>query len=198
MIMLHLICCNTTKGHMNILLHDAWAPIGVQRVLDMISVRYFESKIALFRCRPNDACQFGIPGTNNASSSTLSSFRATIPDDPLWLPTGPDHRQNERGVKRYPIGYFTFAGSGTINTRSNQFVITLGPNQYMGGGSPWEVPLGELVGVHSFETISKFYTGYGHTHGPSQRMLRKLGGDSETIRNQYPLMDYITRLCRRG
>lgn len=29
------------------------------------------------------------------------------------------------------------------------------------GGSPWEVPFAQLVGENSYETLGKFYTGYG-------------------------------------
>ena len=184
-----LVCCETTKGYFSALLHYNWAPIGVTRLVDMIRSGYFSTSpgIPLFRCMLNDACQFGLSG--NPNMTKLYDNKRII-DDPLWLPTGPTNRQNEYGVKRYPIGFWTFAGSGRTNTRSNQFVITLQPNKFMGGGSPWEVPLGELVGNTSYETISKWYTGYGQNKGPSQRILRQEGYSNE-IQQKYPLMDLI-------
>ena len=71
--------------------------------------------------------------------------RRSITDDPPWLPTGPEHRFSSSPgrdrIERYPKGVLTHAGSGP-NSRGVQFVLTLKPNKFMGGGSPWEVPLG--------------------------------------------------------
>jgi peptidyl-prolyl cis-trans isomerase A (cyclophilin A) len=178
-----LVCCHTTKGPMSLLLHENWAPLGVARFLDMVNNDYFRSNVPLFRC--TDACQFGIAG----DPQVTKRFNSKLMDDLMWLPTGPNHRKNEKGIKRYPQGYITYAGSGN-NSRSNQFVITLKANQFMGGGSPWEVPIGELIGNHSFVTISNFYTGYGEK-GPSQGMLHR-EGYSDRIRSTWPLMDSIT------
>ena len=178
-----LVCCDTTQGNMNVLLHENWAPLGVARFLEMVKSHYFETKIPLFRC--TDACQFGLAG----DPAFTERFNTRIQDDPMWLPPGPDFRQNEQGVRRYPQGYFTYAGGGK-NSRTNQFVLTLKPNQFMGGGSPWEVPMGELVGKESFETMSKFYTGYGEK-GPPQVLLHR-EGNSEKVRTEWPLLDYIT------
>jgi cyclophilin family peptidyl-prolyl cis-trans isomerase len=189
---LHLMCCETTKGSLSILLHSAWAPLGVTHLLNMLRQGYFEQDIPLFRC--TDACQFGL-----SSNTTLTKqFDPNIPDDPLWLPTGPQH-QFVNGIPRYPQGVLTHAGSGP-NTRSNQFVITLKPNKFMGGGSTWEVPLGEVVVGRSetedhdqINVLHRLYTGYGEK-GPSQAMLRKAGITME-IMEKWPLMDYIHR-CR--
>lgn len=178
-----LLCCQTTKGNMNILVHKKWAPNGAERFLKMVASGYFSSQIPLFRC--TDACQFGLAG----DPELTKQYNNNLKDDPPWLPTGPDHRENDKGVKRYPPGFLTYAGGGP-DTRSNQFVLTLKPNQFMGGGSPWEVPMGELVGKASFDTMAKFYTGYGEK-GPTQGILHK-EGFSESIRELFPLMDSIT------
>jgi cyclophilin family peptidyl-prolyl cis-trans isomerase len=149
----------------------------------MVQSGYFDTGIPLSRC--TDACQFGLSGDPNATKH----FQDRIQDDPPWLPTGKEHRQTPEGVKRYPPGMWTYAGSGP-HSRSNQFVITLKPNPFMGGGSPWEVPLGELVGGdESFETIRQWYTGYGGK-GPSQKVIRR-EGYSERVKNEWPLMDSI-------
>lgn len=184
---LHLLCCDTTKGQFNLLLHQNWAPVGVPHFLEMVEAGYFTtSRIPLFRC--TDACQFGLAGDVNMTKR----FSRRIRDDPQWLPPGPDHRENDKGVRRYPTGYFTHAGAGE-NSRSNQFVITLKPNRFMGGGSPWEVPMGELVGEHSFQTISRWYNGYGEK-GPSQKLLKEEGVTKKVLTG-WPMMDYIYR-CR--
>lgn len=59
----------------------------------------------------------------------------------------------------------------------------------MGGGSPWEVPLGEFVGKISFDVLPRLYNGYGEK-GPGQGLLRK-EGNSERVQKEWPLMDYI-------
>mmetsp|Transcript_50114 Transcript_50114/g.121421 ORF Transcript_50114/g.121421 Transcript_50114/m.121421 type:complete len:338 (-) Transcript_50114:166-1179(-) len=185
---LTLVCCSTTKGNFSALLHHRWAPKGVERLLSMIKSKYFDSEeeggspVPLFRC--TDACQLGLSSNPNMTKR----FDTRIDDDPLWLPTGPTNRVNEHGVKRYPGGIWTFAGSGP-NSRTNQMVITLKANQFMGGGSPWEVPLGEFVGAQSFDVLSKWYTGY-HEKGPSQKILRQQGVSS-FVKQQWPLMDSI-------
>ena len=177
--------------------------------------------IPMFRC--TDACQFGL-----SSNTTLTKQfgSTTIRDDPLWLPTGPENRfyNNSKTkmtkIKRYPKGVLTHAGSGN-NSRGVQFVLTLKPNKYMGGGSPWEVPLGEVVEVgvvdgsndnsggggggggninnnngktktkNDFVDVSlpDIYTGYGEK-GPGQGLLRR-EGVSESVREKWPLLDYI-------
>ncbi len=179
---LTLVCCETTKGPFSVLLHHVWAPIGVARLVEMIQSSYFSTKIPLFRC--TDACQFGLAGDPEATKQ----YNTRLVDDPIWLPPGKDHQMNDQGVKRYPEGMWTYAGSGP-NTRSNQFVITLKPNPFMGGGSPWEVPLGEFVGGSSFEVLPKIYNGYGEK-GPGQDLLRR-EGNSKKVQEKWPLMDYI-------
>ena len=67
--------------------------------------------------------------------------------------------------------------------------MSLTANGPLAGGSPWEVPWGELVGDESFETISKIYTGYGD-NGPPQGKLANRGMDEE-LKEEFPELDYI-------
>jgi hypothetical protein len=82
-----------------------------------------------------------------------------------------------------------YAGSGK-HSRNKQLIVALKGNGPLGGGSPWEVPWGELVGGESFTTLSKIYTGYGDK-GPGQGRLHNEGA-SEKIKEEFPLLDYIT------
>ena len=159
-----LVTCETTKGFLHIIVHPSWAPLGARRFLDMVSRKYFSSKIAMMRCLKHFLCQFGIAG----DPSYNKEYRGTLKDDPNWLPEGPTHRTNEFGVKRFSKGFMAYAGGGK-NSRSNQFIVALADNERLGGGSPWEVPWGEVVGVESFETLDKIFIGYGE-NGPSVRM----------------------------
>jgi hypothetical protein len=94
------------------------------------------------------------------------------------------------GVKRFAKGYLAYAGAGK-NSRSNQLIVALEGNGPLAGGSPWEVPWGELVGEASFETLSKIYTGYGED-GPKQGMLRK-NGMTEDMKLVFDKLDYINK-----
>ena len=161
-----LICCTTSEGPWNIAVHHAWAPIGAKQFMDMLHAQHFSTpKVPLMRCIQHFLCQFGLNGASG------KRFGKTILDDPQWLPAGPNHRENSMGVKRFQRGYMSYAGGGP-NTRSQQLFVALADNGMLGGGSPWEVPWGELVGAHSYETLDKIYTGYGEK-GPGQGMLHQ-------------------------
>ena len=179
-----LVCCETTAGSMSIAVHFNWAPLGAKRFLDMVTSDYFSSRVPLMRCVHNFICQFGIAGIPSLNKNFKS-----IQDDRNWLPEGPAHRTNESGKKRYTKGYMAFAGGGK-NSRSNQLIVALNDNQFLGGGSPWEVPWGEVVGKESFQTLDSIYTGYGEK-GPSQGLLHRKGA-SETVRKDFPNLDYMT------
>jgi len=105
------------------------------------------------------------------------------------LKEGPDFRTNEFGAYRFARGYLAYAGSGK-NSRGNQLIVALGDNKRLGGGSPWEVPWGELVGRDSYDTLARISTVYGEK-GPSQGLLHR-EGSSVHVKEQFPKLDYIT------
>lgn len=184
---LSLVCCDTTAGPWSILVHHKWAPLGAGRFVEMVKNDYFNKQtVPLMRCVPGFLCQFGLAGTAS------SEYRKTLPDDPNWLPQGPDYRQNALGVKRFARGYMAYAGAG-VNSRNNQFFVALKGNGPLAGGSPWEVPWGELVGEHSYLTLDKIYTGYGEK-GPPQGALWK-ANYMDLVRKNYPKLDLV-RSCR--
>jgi cyclophilin family peptidyl-prolyl cis-trans isomerase len=151
-----LVCCETSQGPWNILVHHTWAKIGARRFLDLVEAKHFHQPVPMMRCVENFLCQFGLNGNTN----TMKRFQNTIPDDPNWLPEGKEFRKNQLNVKRFQKGYLAYAGSGT-SSRNLQFIVALEDNGPLAGGSPWEVPWGELVGEHSYQTLAKIYTGYG-------------------------------------
>jgi cyclophilin family peptidyl-prolyl cis-trans isomerase len=190
----HLICCETTKGPWNILVHEKWAPWGASRFLELVKSGYFDKvdsndplkqrKVPLMRCLRGFLCQFGLGGN---FGSVHHTHKDTLPDDPNWLPEGPQFREVD-GVKRFAQGYLAYAGAGK-NSRDLQFIIAIQSNKYLGGGSPWEVPWGELVGPASFETLSKIHTGYGED-GPSQHLLNQ-ESYMDKVEKNFPLIDFI-------
>lgn len=178
---LTLICCDTTKGPINIAAHHSWAPFGVARFLEMVTTRYFSNKIPLMRCVEDFICQFGLAGTIS------NLFAKKIPDDPQWLPA--HQPKNDLGVKRFQKGYLAYAGGGP-RTRGRQLFVALADIGTLGEeDAPWEVPWGEIVGKHSFETIDKIYTGYGE-EGPDQDRLLEEDALEYTAR-EFPALDYI-------
>lgn len=183
---LTLVCCETTVGPWNIAIHHKWAPLGAQRFLDMVEADYFNNQnVPFMRCVHNFLCQFGLAG------EVSRQFQGSIPDDPNWLPEGPTHRENSLGVKRFSRGYMAFAGARNAanGSRSVQLIVALADNGPLAGGSPWEVPWGEVVGDHSFETLSKIYTGYGEK-GPKQGKLWNAGILPKVV-VEFPLLDWI-------
>ena len=89
--------------------------------------------------------------------------------------------------------YFISSFSPNHSLHSNhpydQLIVALDDNPRLAGGSPWEVPWGEVVGEESFHTLDNIYTGYGEK-GPSQGRLRK-EGSSEGVKKDFPNLDYI-------
>jgi peptidyl-prolyl cis-trans isomerase A (cyclophilin A) len=183
---LTLVCCETTKGPWSIAVHSRWAPLGAERFLNMVRSGYFSNKVPLMRCIKGFLCQFGLAGPPS------KEFDERLPDDPQWLPKGPEFRRNDAGVHRFAHGYFSYAGAGP-NSRGVQLFVALAANGGLGGGSPWEVPWGELVGDHSYATLARISTAYGEK-GPSQPRLRREGA-SEAVAKDFPLLDYVLS-CR--
>jgi cyclophilin family peptidyl-prolyl cis-trans isomerase len=181
---LTLVCCDTTAGPWSIVVHERWAPLGAKRFLEMVQGGYFDYTVPLMRCIKGFLCQFGLSSDPDVSKH----FRATIKDDKNWLPEGPTHRENSEGVKRFAKGYMAYAGGGE-DSRNRQLIVSLKDNKPLAGGSPWEVPWGELVGTHSFETLDKIYTGYDEK-GPQQGVLAK-EGMSERVRAEFPDIDFV-------
>ena len=58
-----IVCCETTKGIINIAVHLTWAPLGARRFLDMVESEFFHTKVPLFRALKNFLIQFGLAGT---------------------------------------------------------------------------------------------------------------------------------------
>lgn len=180
-----LVCCNTTVGVLNIEVHHAWAPNGADRFMDMVKNGFFSTKVGLFRALKNFLVQFGLAG--DPAVHTKYNKLGNLKDDPQWLPAGPPGRVIN-GVTRYQKGYLSYAGAGA-NSRGTQLIMTFQDNQYLGGGSPWEVPWGQLQGAASFETLGKICTEYGEK--PSQGKIMNQG--VKYLEETFPHMDYITK-----
>jgi peptidyl-prolyl cis-trans isomerase A (cyclophilin A) len=185
---LQLVCCHTTAGPMSIAVHHKWAPLGAARFIEMVESGYFNfvgGAVPFMRCIAGFLCQFGL----NSNPELTKLYKPTIEDDPNWLPEGPSHRENSIGVKRFAKGYLAYAGGGK-DSRDNQFIMALENNGPLAGGSPWEVPWGELVGSESYESLEKITTRYGEG-GPSQQKLHNIGM-TDNLRREFGHISFIT------
>lgn len=183
-----IVCCNTTKGIINIAVHKNWAPIGAENFLNMVTTHFFSSKVGLFRALSGFLVQFGLAGNPQVQTEferSLGGTRGFLKDDTHWLPLGPPGREIN-GVQRFQKGYMAYAGGGT-NSRGTQLIMAFENNRYLGGGSPWEVPFGQLIGDSSYETMSKIYTGYGEK--VSQGKVRNRG--ISYLQEEFPKLDYF-------
>ena len=179
-----LVCCNTTQGWLTIAVHPSWAPLGAARFLDMVQSHFFETRVGLFRSLKGFLVQFGLAGDPRVQVEF--NQKGNLPDDPQWLPPGPPGREIN-GITRYQKGYVSYAGAGK-DSRGTQLILAYDNSRYLGGGSPWEVPFGILVGNESFVTMSKFYTGYGEA--PEQGKIMNRG--AAYLDKEFPLLDFIT------
>ena len=123
-----LVCCNTTKGILNIAVHLDWAPNGAKRFLEMVNTNFFESKVPLFRALKGFLVQFGLAGTPEIQRDI--NIKGWLIDDPSWLPFGPKFRIVD-GVKRYQKGYMGYAGGGK-NSRGTQLIMAFNSNEGLG------------------------------------------------------------------
>jgi cyclophilin family peptidyl-prolyl cis-trans isomerase len=117
-----LVCCQTTKGVLNIAVHPTWAPIGAANFLNMVRTKFFSSEVGLFRAIENFLIQFGLAGDPEVQRKYERDASGGDPylnlqDDPQWLPRGPPGR-NIEGVPRFQKGYLSYAGGGP-NTRGS-------------------------------------------------------------------------------
>lgn len=149
----------------------------------MVRSRFFESRVPLFRALKGFLVQFGLAGSKEAQQ--VFDRKGNLRDDPL-APQGPPGREIN-GTRRYQKGYLGYAGAGN-HSRGTQLIMAFDNNAFLGGGAPWEVPFGQLVGVDSFQTLSQIYTGYGENVHQSKIRNRGL----EYLK-EFPLLDYIDK-----
>ena len=165
-----LLDCDTTvqiaDGKIVIELWPWAAPIGVQRVLDMAEVGFFDD-LPFFRAISGFLAQFGI--SPDPQKQAVFNQMGNIKDDAKPDPAVP-----------FTAGVMAFAGYGE-DSRSTQLFLTLGNQPHL-GKSPWEVPVGQVVS--GLDVMKGIYTGYSDTI--DQTRLRLAAGPVYT---QYPKLD---------
>jgi peptidyl-prolyl cis-trans isomerase A (cyclophilin A) len=129
----------TTAGDFMVEVHRDWAPLGADRVYNLVSNKFFNNE-AFFRVVPNFIVQFGLSG-DLAVNHVWENTR--IADDPVT-------QHNARGT-------LVFAAAGP-NSRTTQLFINLRDNASSLDAQGF-APIGTVT--EGMESVDKIYSGYG-------------------------------------
>lgn len=136
----------TSEGDFVMKVHRAWAPIGADRLFNLVRAGFFDDS-RVYRVRANFIAQFGIPG--DPSIAGVWRERA-MADDPV-------RETNVRGT-------FAFAMTGP-DTRTTQIYINLADNSRL--DAEGFAPLGRVV--EGMDVVDRLYAGYDETAGGGMR-----------------------------
>jgi peptidyl-prolyl cis-trans isomerase A (cyclophilin A) len=162
-----------SSGQFTVQTFPNWAPKGVARFEELVSLRFFDDCKA-FRVLPGFIVQFGINGTPSIQEKWRSN---SIADDVV-------RQTNARGT-------LTFATSGP-NSRTTQIFINTGDNTFL--DRQGFAPIGKVV--QGMDVVDRFYAGYGEGapsgKGPSQGMIQFRG--NEYLDKAYPNLTYFSHV----
>jgi peptidyl-prolyl cis-trans isomerase A (cyclophilin A) len=163
---------DTSKGAVVIEVHRDWAPLGADRLYELVKSGYYNGA-RFFRVLPNFMAQFGIAADPQVTSKWKD---AKIQDDPV----------KESNVK----GMVTFATAGP-NTRTTQMFINIADNARLDGMG--FAPIGKVIS--GMEVVENFYKGYGEGaprgQGPAQQLIEEQG--NAYLEKEFPQLDYIKK-----
>jgi peptidyl-prolyl cis-trans isomerase A (cyclophilin A) len=168
----------TTKGPFVLEAYRAWAPIGVDRLYNLVRAGYFDDS-RFFRVRAGYIVQFGIAG--DPTVATVWRDRP-IPDDP----------QRERNTR----GTFGFSMRGP-NDRRTQIYINLADNT-RNDVEPFAI-LGRVV--QGMDVVDRLYSGYGEESGGGMRGGKQdslFAGGNAYLDRAYPKLDRLLRASLVG
>ncbi len=137
---------NTGEGDFVVEVHRAWAPIGADRLYNLVRAGFFDDS-RFFRVRADYIAQFGIPGDPKISTVWRE---LAIKDDPV-------RESNTRGS-------FAYAMTGP-DTRTTQLYINLADNTHL--DAQGFAPIGWVV--EGMEVVDRLYAGYDEGAGGGMR-----------------------------
>jgi peptidyl-prolyl cis-trans isomerase A (cyclophilin A) len=165
----------TTAGNFILEAHRDWAPHGVDRLYDLVRIRYYDDS-RFFRVVPGRWVQFGINGDPKIAQQQRQH---TIPDDVL-------KQHNTRG-------YVAFSNTGP-NTRSTQIYINLGDNSARNDVEAGFAPFGQIV--EGMDVVEKIYSGYGENSGGGMRaghQAKMFEEGNAYLDREFPKLDKLIR-----
>lgn len=162
---------HTTQGEIAFDCPAGWAPLGAQRLYDLIDAKYY-SDVAFFRVISGFVAQFGLSG----DPKVTEKWNTPIQDDP---------------VKTSNVaGTLSFATDGP-NTRTAQLFINLVDNTRLDAMGFAPVCKTDAAGL---AIAQKLYSGYGEAtsdggSGPEQGLIFQEG--NPYLKQQFPRLDYV-------
>ena len=164
----------TTKGDVVILVNRSWAPNGVDRFYNLVTIGYYDD-VAFYRVIRGFMAQCGFNPDPKVSGAWS---RAKIADDPIL-------QANTRGM-------VTFAQPSAPNARTTQFFINFADNSYLKEHGAF-APFGKIIS--GMDVMDSIYDGYGEGaprgRGPDQARVAREG--ASYLRKSFPSLDYIIR-----
>ncbi len=160
----------TTKGSFSVEVRRELAPIGADRLHELVVAQFFDGA-RFFRVIEGFMAQFGIAADPKMGDRWRT---ARIPDDPVVA-------SNSRGS-------ITFATSGP-GTRTTQLFINYRDNSQLDGLG--FSPLGEVV--LGMDVVDQLYSGYGEgaPRGSGPRQDRVHAEGNAYLEREFPELDYI-------
>lgn len=160
----------TTKGDFTVTCTRDWAPNGVDRFFNLVSIGFYDD-VTFFRVvdKPKPfVAQFGIHGNPSVNAAWQG----------MNLPVDEVKETNRRGV-------LTYAMAGSPTTRTTQLFVNLGDNKKLDGMG--FAPICEVTA--GMDVVDKLHAGYGE--GPSGKQ-GKIGSEGNAfLRKEYPDLDVI-------
>lgn len=160
----------TSRGPFVVDVHRDWAPLGVDRIYNLVKRGFFDDT-RFFRVIPGFLAQFGVHGD---PTLVRTWYTARIPDDP------PGKQSNKKGSMAFV--------AGGVGRRTTQVFINLADNATL---DAQVAPFGQVVAGMS--VVEQLYGGYGEPpptgKGPDTNRLYSEG--NPYLEKEFPQMDYI-------
>jgi len=171
-----LVQLETSRGNVELMVHRAWSPLGVDRMHFLLSQGYYDGA-RFFRVVPGFVVQWGI--SRDSSVNKVWNDR-DLPDEPV-------RQRNTRGR-------ISYARAGP-NTRSVQLYINLADNSRLDTANVFGFPpIGEVR--DGMALMDSMYAGYSCRRGsqgtcPSQDSIQAWG--EAYLSRSFPRLDVIKK-----
>jgi len=162
---IYKIKLDTSKGPVAIEIHRDWAPIGADRLYDLVKHGYYDGA-RFFRVVPGFVVQFGLA----ADPAVTKKWDTQLPDDPV--------------TQHNTVGTLVYAKTSAPNSRTTQLFINTGDNSQTLDPQGF-APLGTVIS--GMDAVMSIYSGYGQR--PDQEAITNQG--NAYLQSRFPLLDYI-------
>jgi homoserine O-acetyltransferase len=163
----------TSKGNFVLRAHRDWAPIGVDRLFNLVRTGFYDDS-RFYRVRAGFIVQFGLPGDPRV---TAVWYERAIPDDPV--------------VESNTKGAVAYAMTGP-DTRTTQLYINLDDNTQL--DQQRFAPIGSVV--VGMDVVEQLYAEYdegagGGMRGGNQGQI--VSGGNAHLDAEFPNLDRLLR-----